>query len=263
MSVDEHTIELAGSPVFYRSAAAPGVPAVYLHGVPTSSDDWLELLARTGGIAPDLIGFGRSGKGGHLSYTVEGLADFVEPLLPDRFELVGHDWGGLVALELAARRPDRLRAIVLINPLPLVAGFEWPAPARWWRRPLIGELLMGATTKALLRRALRRQAADAWPEDRVTQVWKQFDQGTQRAILRLHRHTDAHRLEAARPQLRAVSAPALVLWGERDPWLPVQFARAVAELLPNADLAHVPAGHWPWLEHPEASQRVAAFLESG
>jgi pimeloyl-ACP methyl ester carboxylesterase len=59
--VDEHTIEVAGAPVFYRSAPNPaGAPPLYLHGVPTSSDDWVTLLARTGGVAPDLIGFGRS-----------------------------------------------------------------------------------------------------------------------------------------------------------------------------------------------------------
>jgi hypothetical protein len=44
VSVDEHTIELAGSPLYYRSVSAPGVPALYLHGVPTSSDDLVELI---------------------------------------------------------------------------------------------------------------------------------------------------------------------------------------------------------------------------
>ena len=55
--VDEHTISLDDSPVYYRSAkAVTGAPPLYLHGVPTSSDDWTEFLARTGGLAPDLIG---------------------------------------------------------------------------------------------------------------------------------------------------------------------------------------------------------------
>ena len=72
VSVDEQTIELAGSPVFFRAAPARGAPAVYLHGIPTSSDDWLGFLAATGGLAPDLIGFGRSGKGGQLDYTIDG-----------------------------------------------------------------------------------------------------------------------------------------------------------------------------------------------
>ena len=49
-------------PVFYRRGT--GADVLYLHSVPTSSDDWRELLAVTGGIAPDLPGFGRSGKAG-------------------------------------------------------------------------------------------------------------------------------------------------------------------------------------------------------
>jgi pimeloyl-ACP methyl ester carboxylesterase len=262
LSVDEQTIELAGSPVFFRTAPARGVPALYLHGIPTSSDDWLPFLAATGGLAPDLIGFGRSGKGGHLDYSIEGLADFIEPLLPEQIKIVGHQWGAVVALELAARLTERVDALVLCNPLPLVNGFHWQGPARLWQRPLIGELVMGATTKWLLRRTLRH-GSPGWPEGRIAAIWEQFDQGTQRAILRLHRHTDADWLEAARARLSTVDAPALVLWGERDPWLPVELADPVARLLPDAAVELVGgAGHWPWLDHPELIERVAGFLDS-
>ena len=84
MRVDEHTINIDESPVFYRSSAeTPDVPVLYLHGIPTSSDDWVEFLERTGGIAPDLMGFGRSGKGGHLDYSLAGLTGFVERFLAE------------------------------------------------------------------------------------------------------------------------------------------------------------------------------------
>ena len=262
MSVDEHTIELAGSPLYYRSVSAPGVPALYLHGVPTSSDDFVDLLERGGGIAPDLIGFGRSGKGGHLDYTVEALADAVEPLLPERVKLVGHDWGAVVALELAARHAERVQTIVLCDPLPLIEGFEWPGPARIWRRRWLGELAMGATSRWALARGLRRASArsDVWTPARVDAVWEQFDQGTQRAVLRLHRRTDPRRLEAARERLLGVRAPTLILWGERDPWCPIELADRFASLLPDARLEPVAgAGHWPWLEQPAAAERIMEF----
>jgi pimeloyl-ACP methyl ester carboxylesterase len=263
VSVDEHTIELAGSPVYFRRAAGRGLPALYLHGIPTSSDDWVELLERTGGIAPDLIGFGRSGKGGHLDYTVEGLADAVEPLLGERVRLVAHQWGAVVGLELAARHPEQFESLALCNPLPLIEGFHWPGPAEWWRRPLLGELLMGATNRRLIARTLKQGSPNpqAWPDERIATVWEQFDQGTQRAILRLHRHTDAHRFESQRERLARLDAPVLVLWGERDPWLPVSLAERFAGLLPHATLERVPgAGHWPWLDQTDVSERIAAFL---
>ncbi|MGH2883360.1 MAG: alpha/beta fold hydrolase, partial [Solirubrobacteraceae bacterium] len=130
MSVDEHTINLEESPVFYRTAEASAVPVLYLHGIPTSSDDWVEFLARTGGIAPDLIGFGRSGKGGHLDYSLAGLTGFLERFLAelqiDAVKLVAHDWGAAVGLTLAHRHPQRVERLVLLNAPPLFDGFAWP-----------------------------------------------------------------------------------------------------------------------------------------
>jgi pimeloyl-ACP methyl ester carboxylesterase len=264
VGVEEHTVEVAGSPVFLRRAPASGLPVVYLHGLPTSSDDWVESLSRTGGIAPDLIGFGRSGKGGQLEMSIPGLAGAVLPLLPEgRFSLVAHDWGAPVALELAARRPERVAALVLCNPLPLVEGFTWAGPARLWHRPGLGELVMGATSRWMLGRTLRRGAVSpgTWSPERVAAVWRYFDQGTQRAILRLHRGTDPHWLEDAAPRLTGLTAPILVLWGEADPWLPAPLGERLAERLPRATFERVGgAGHWPWLDQPEILDRLHGFL---
>jgi pimeloyl-ACP methyl ester carboxylesterase len=273
--VDEHTTELAGSPVFYRSAPAPGAGSqagraapLYLHGVPTSSDDWRELLARTGGVAPDLPGFGRTGKGGQLNLTLEGHADFIEALLAEleieRVQLVAHDWGAAGGLVFAQRHPDRVERIVLANALPLTGGFSWQGLARIWRRPVLGELAMGSVNRRLLARWLRRGGAHAqsWPDARVNEIWEQFDQGTQRAILRLHRDAGERTLLAAGAGLSSLTMPVLVVWGELDPWLPGTFGQAYAETLPNATLHPLAdAGHWPWLEDPELIARIAAFLD--
>lgn len=194
MRVDEHTIELASAPVHYRSAPAGAVTPVYLHGVPASSEEWTSQLERTGGVAPDLLGFGRSAKGGHLEYTVPALAAFVQLLIDhlelQRVALVGRQWGAVVALELAARiRPER---IALIDPLPLIAGHRWGRLERALRTPLIGELAMGATTKKALARFLPETA-------HLDSAWHDFDQGTQRAILRLYRATEPDYLARLEP----------------------------------------------------------------
>lgn len=185
MRVDEQTIELASAPVHYRTAPAGAVTPVYLHGVPSSSEEWIPLLERTGGVAPDLLGFGRSAKGGHLEYTVSALATFVQSLIEHlglpAVALVGRQWGAVVALELAARtRPQRL---ALIDPLPLTAGHQWGRLEKALRTPFLGELVMGATTKRLLARVLPETA-------NLDSAWSDFDQGTQRAILRLYRATE-------------------------------------------------------------------------
>ena len=68
MSVAERRLQVGDVQIFVREAPPPDdrPPALYVHGNPTNSDDWLPFLERTGGIAPDLPGFGRSGKPAHF-----------------------------------------------------------------------------------------------------------------------------------------------------------------------------------------------------
>jgi pimeloyl-ACP methyl ester carboxylesterase len=266
--VDEHTMTIDDVPVFYRSAGngPPGAGPLYLHDALTSSDDWLPFMERTGGLAPDLIGFGRSGKGGHLDYSPEGLTKFVTRLLSelglDPLTMVGHGWGGALALLLALQDPSRVQRVVLIDAVPLLDDFTWHGPARLWRRPVIGELVMGATTRRQLTRQLHKGTvhADAWTPSRLQAVWDQFDQGTQRALLRLHRATDERRLAELGAGLGALEVPTLIVWGEQDPWFGPEFADAYGATLPAATVDRVPdAGHWPWLDQPQVIERVADF----
>jgi pimeloyl-ACP methyl ester carboxylesterase len=266
VGVDEHTIEVAGASVFYRRAPARTSEVLYLHSVPTSSDDWPALLELSGGLAPDLPGFGRTSKAGNLDYSLPAYALFVERFLDalavGEVALVGHGWGAAIGLLFAQHHPERVTRLTIIDAIPLLDGFEWPGVARWLRRPGIGELAMGTINRWLLARILRNASATpaAWPDARVDAVWEQFDQGTQRAILRLHRSVDAPALAREGAGLGVLSQPALVVWGDRDPWLAPAFADAYAERFPHADVWHVPGGgHWPWLDEPALAERVAGF----
>jgi pimeloyl-ACP methyl ester carboxylesterase len=270
VEVEEHSITLADAPAFYRSARpdheSSAVP-VYLHGAPTSSDDWVELLERAGGLAPDLIGFGRSAKGGHLQYSPEALADFVEDLLGalsvDRFQLVLQGWGTAAGVLLASRHRERVERLVMFNSVPLLEGLTWPWWAQVWRIPAAGELAMGSTTKTVLTRWLRRGSAnsDAWPSDRVARIWEQFDQGTQRSIIRLQRSVDEERMRAMAAALESLRMPVLVIWGEQDPWWGDEVLQAYATHLPGARIERLAeAGHWPWLDDPRARDLVVDFL---
>jgi pimeloyl-ACP methyl ester carboxylesterase len=267
-SLTEHTIELAGEPVFYREAPGHGRAVVYLHSLPTSSDDWLAFLPRGRGLAPDLPGFGRSSKGGHLGYTLDDQVAFLGAFLDrtaagETVALAGHGWGGAIALAYAQRHPARVDALVIIDALPLLEGFAWPGVVRQALRPGIGEFLMGSVTRRRLGRALRAGAADpaAWSDEQVESVWDHFDQGTQRAILRVSRSITPGGLTRAGDRLATLTAPTLIVWGEDDPWLAPRFAHAYAAALPAAQLALIPAaGHWPWLGSSAVIDRVTAFL---
>jgi len=265
--VDEHTITLDTSPVFYRCAPTADPPPLYLHGVPTSSDDWGELLERTGGLAPDLLGFGRSGKGGHLDYSLTGLTSFLIRFLDEieveTVQLVGHDWGAALGIVLAQAHPDRVERLVLCNPFAPLPTVHWDRLGRAWRRPALGELAMGSIVKPLFARHLRAGSTtpDAWPDARIDALWEQFDQGTQRAILRLHRSTTTPLLVSTTAALHHVTQPTLIAWGARDPWRARPDAEELAARLPDAHLTIFDeAGHWPWRDDPAAAQAIEDFL---
>jgi pimeloyl-ACP methyl ester carboxylesterase len=122
--------------------------------------------------------------------------------------------------------------------------------ARLWRTPLGGELAMGLGTP-LLRRALPAATRD--------DVLRHWDHGTQRAILRLYRSAPPAALERAGARLEAVRAPALVLWGERDPYIAPRFGEELARRLGGTCEVVSDAGHWPWLERPDLRDRITAF----
>lgn len=264
MEVTDHTGELDGQPVFWHAAPAEGTPTLYVHGVPTSSDDWLPFLALTGGVAPDLPGFGRSGKGGQNDYSLEGIARFVERFLDmlgiERVKLVVHDWGS-AALAFAASHPERVERLVIVNAVPLLPGYRWHRIARTWRRPVLGELLMGLSFKATAKLMLRPAFAGPVPDRFIESAWRHFDQGTQRAILRLYRSAPEPSLAEAGSGLSGIGAPTLVVWGALDPFIPPRFGDAYAARIPGAQVEHVTdAGHWPWVDRAELTTRIASFL---
>jgi pimeloyl-ACP methyl ester carboxylesterase len=251
------TREIAGVETHWNEAPPQtDAPVVYVHGVPTYGDDWLAFLDRTGGYAPDLPGFGRSGKEAHFDYSIAGygawLRAYVDELGLDRFALVLHDWGA-VGLALAQAVPDRVERLVLINAVPFLPGYRWHRVARLWRTPLGGELAMGFTFKRQLR-------AGNVPD--VERVYEHFDHGTQRAILKLYRSSPSRTLAAAGARLGEVTAPALVVWGEPDPYLPTEFAHGYAKALGGEARVETVdgAGHWPWDRKPETVDLVTGFL---
>jgi len=256
----EHTAQLDDQPVFWRSAPTVdgGPPVLYLHGVPTNADIWTPFLAATGGIAVDLPGYGRSGKRGDLDYTIPGyvafLDRFLELLEVDAVRLVCEDWGAGFGLGWAMRQPRRVRRLVLIDAVPLLAGYRWHRWARVWRTPGLGEVAMGLAVRPVLRRGV--------PHELVDTVAEHLDQGTQRAILRLYRWADPDVLATAGAHLGDIEAPALIVWGEEDPYIPVRFAHGYAAVLGGEASVDVRpgAGHWPWLRDPSVIDRVSGFL---
>lgn len=260
-----------GVAVHYRRLPGEGPPAVFVHGVPTHSEDWGPVLERMGGpaIALDLPGFGRSERPPpeRFSASIEAYDDlfrgFLEAMEIGAYSLAVHDWGG-VGLIAAQRDPDRLERLVVVNAVPLLPGYRWHRTARIWRTPMLGELSTRIWSRRAVAAALRESRGD-WsrpPREFVDLVWDHLGAGTFRSILALYRSAPPARLAEAGRRLGAIRCPALVVWGMRDRYIPGRFGAAYAEALGGAELLELPrVGHWPWWENATVAGRIAAFLE--
>ena len=116
------TIEVLDSFMSYRDTGAGDVPVVFLHGNPTSSHLWRNVIPRVADqarcLAPDLIGMGESGKPDiayRLADHVRYLDAWFDAMGLGEVVIVGHDWGGALGMDWAARHPGRVRGIAVIE----------------------------------------------------------------------------------------------------------------------------------------------------
>jgi pimeloyl-ACP methyl ester carboxylesterase len=249
----------------------PGHPVLLFHGNPSNAEDWTPFLERLDGrrhaIAPDLLGWGKADRPASFRWTMDGLAgwigDLIDSLGVARFDLVVHDWGAIAVLA-AADRPDAVDRIVEMNTVPLNPDYRWHWIARLWRRRGVGELLNATTSRFGTRQLLRQATTSAEARGELTdRIHAYFDRGTKRAVLELYRDADPEKFGPMARRLEKLTGPALVVWGDADPYIGSEFADKIAAGLGGeARVEHVPdAGHWPWLDRPEVVGTVCDFLE--
>jgi pimeloyl-ACP methyl ester carboxylesterase len=257
------TVPVGGGAIHLAEWGA-GRPLLLLHGNPDSSLMWERvapiLAAQFHCLAPDLPGFGRSQVPAGFAPSLDGMAEFVEALreaagIAEPLDLAAHDFGGPFALAWALRHPERVRRIALINTV-FFSDYRWHFWARIWRAPVLGELAMALLNRPLFARELRRGGARHLDRAHIEQTWVLVTPRMKRMILGLYRAADPAAFAPWEERLPALVAhkPTLVLWGDRDPYIPAHFA----ERFGAAAVVHLPQiGHWPPLE---AAAETAAHM---
>jgi pimeloyl-ACP methyl ester carboxylesterase len=237
--VDPHRLEhreteVRGAPVRWR-VAGQGPPLVLIHGLSGSSRWWSGVLPTLAGrYACHLLDVPRFGAALRPDETADWLADWMDAAGLGNARLVGHSMGGAAAARLAARRPERVEALVLVSPVGMPSGRR----AAGYVLPLLSALRM-ARPRFLA--TLGLDAVRAGPG----------------AVAR-------GGLYAARADVReeaqAIRAPTLLVWGDHDPLVPAALADAWVQAVPSARLVVLRgAGHVPMVERPE--QFAAALCE--
>jgi pimeloyl-ACP methyl ester carboxylesterase len=240
---------------------------VFVHGNPGSADDWERLAGAAGAIgvravAFDLPDFGETVAAPGFVHDVPTYAGFVAEALGqlgvERVHLVIHDFGGPIGLVWAMGHIDALASVTLID-TGLMPGYRWHSLARIWRTPVAGELFQASATRRAFRSMLSRKEPRGLPRDFVEGMYDHYDKRTRKAVLKLYRATDdpGSMSEGLIAVFAPRDIPALVIWGEQDPYLPSSFAPRQREAFPSADVNVLPAsGHWPYADSPETVERL-------
>lgn len=270
--------------VFLDAGDPNARPCVLIHGLASSFDYWVETipaLSKTHRvIALDLPGFGRSDDiDGHgLDDQLPRFDEFLTELGLGVVDVIGHSMGTLVACEVAARFPHRVRRMVLAGgPITSVVDL-FNAPVRTLRRkPQVAAFLVEAATAGIpipafvrdlivKRPTIRKLALGAYlphPERLSDEIVAGVLVGVGApAVLPTLREGFGYDL---RPALNAVSCPTMIVAGELDKICPPSDAREFAES--NAAVQSVEVltrtGHWPMLEEPTRFNRLmSGFLAS-
>lgn len=280
-------VRLDGLEVHHVYGGTGSPPVVFIHGLGSAGYlEWrftLPALARAHRVfAPDLPGFGRSEKPVG-DYGIPLFARVVEEYVRRRrlkAVLVGASMGGRVALEVALRRPEMVRKLVLVNSLGVVRPRFKPF------YPLMLVPRVGEGMLSLIREALHRLPPDqvrryaqrymgvygdihrvmddsylsGLREMHAADGYSQAYVSTVRALAR----PESYEATPLMSRLGSTSLPVLLIWGARDRLLPLARARQAHGLLPSARLEVIEeAGHSPQAERPEQFNHILEdFLAS-
>lgn len=267
---------------FIKAGSGPAL--LLLHGLACDRTSWDRVIPQLAEkytvIAPDLLGHGLSDKP-RADYTLGGYANGMRDLLTvlgiDKVTVVGHSFGGGIALQFAYQFPERTERVMLVASGglgPEVTPFIKLIQAPGW------EQLMSVLTLPGLRhvestalRALatygagpvRRYTRDLDQAATILESWK--DRRTRFAIRHLVRAVIDWRGQIVTMADRAYlteAMPMAVVWGRDDRVLPVLHASNVAALAPGAAVTVLPdSGHFPHRDHPEEFVRLLDEFVTG
>jgi pimeloyl-ACP methyl ester carboxylesterase len=251
-----------------------GKPVTLLHGFPTSSHDWADVLPFLPGFRVttlDFLGYGDSDKPHPYDYTLREQADLVEAIWAyagiEATALVAHDYGVSVAQELLARDSKRVTSMVWLNG-GLFPDLHRPTSGQKLLRsrlgPVVARLFNEARFAAAIREILGRPVSD----ETMHEMWLAMSaRDGARTSPRMLRYIDERRVYADRwrTAIADYDQPQLFIWGPVDPVSGGHVLPRIREVAPGAQVVVLddpPAvGHYPQVEAPEiVGPLIAGFL---
>ncbi len=272
----QREIRLHGQPVTFReSGAGSGGPVVVLlHGLASSSATWAEVMPLLGsdthGIAPDLLGHGQSAKPRSGDYSLgayaAGLRDLLVVLGLDRATIVGHSFGGGVAMQFAYQFPELTERVVLVASGGLGQGVSFALRAATLPGAAAALQVLTTVTPGWVARVVRYAVRHAPPfagadiEGLMGAFASFTDEGARGAFVQTARGAldwSGQRLGGTERFYLLAEVPVLLVAGSRDSVIPVGHTIAAHDMLPHSRLDVVAgAGHFPHVDDPGRFARL-------
>ncbi|QDP41885.1 alpha/beta fold hydrolase [Radiobacillus deserti] len=256
-NIQEHSAKIGTHTMFYRKAGSGSQTVVLMHGIPTNSFLWIEVIPRLAErftvIAPDMIGYGKSSRASHEELTLPKQADHVRLLLDQlgvhEAHFIGHDLGSGVTQIFATKNPERVSSFVIIDgvafsnwPLPKVVSLRYPTAPEFEPSPLFIERMMreGLLHQEQLTPELLKAMVEPFQTPSGPSELKE-------ASLAL----EHHQTEEIVPQLKELTMPATILFGQYDRYLPPYWGLRLSETIPNATFKVLPdCSHYSMIDNP-------------
>jgi pimeloyl-ACP methyl ester carboxylesterase len=272
-------IDLHGHRVSYLKAGDGDELLVLLHGITSTADAWREVLPRLAErytvIAPDLIGHGRSAKprGDYsLGAYAAGVRDLIAVLGYERGSVVGHSFGGGIAMQFSYLFPEYVERMALISSgglgrevHPLLRAATLPGSD--WVLPLIAREFPVRAGEAI-RSVASKIGIEAGPDlaEFARGYASLVEEGASEAFIHTMRGVIDHegqRVSALDRLYLADQMPTLIVWGDSDPVIPVEHGRNAHEIVKHSRYVEIPgSGHWPMLDAPDRIVReLHSFME--
>jgi pimeloyl-ACP methyl ester carboxylesterase len=245
----------AGEFAFVDEGEGPAL--LLLHGFPTSAHLWRDLVPilapRFRVLAPDLLGYGDSGKPPDpQALTIRSQAAAMRELLSqleiEDIAIVGHDIGGGVAQLLALEREPN--TLVLID---TISFDSWPIEGVRMLQTARDDQVDEGFVRGVVGMALELGMSEPkrLPEEDLDELLRPW-LAEPHALIRAARSIDGEGLVGTEERLGQVEARTLVLWGEDDPYQPAENAERLGEIMPGATVALIPgASHYVTEDAPE------------
>jgi pimeloyl-ACP methyl ester carboxylesterase len=267
--VIRHRINLHGQPISYLEAGrATGGPVVVLvHGLAGNATSWLPVLLRLGEhahvLVPDLLGHGESAAPHNGDYSVGGHATRLRDLLLrlglEHTSVVGHSFGGGVAMTFAHQFPERTDTLTLIasgglGPELSIALRGASLPGVAYAAQTLSRFAPGWVARLAHHGARTLGIASAGELDGLGRAARSLtDPDTRQAFLSTLRATvnwAGQRLDATDRLYLLAALPILLVAGRHDACIPFRHTLCAHQLLPHSRLEVLDAGHFPHTEHP-------------